>query len=90
MSDRLTRLQRHLGLRVKELRVAKGLTQEAFAARVDMLTPNYARIEQGRQNLTLDTLVRVADALGVDVRDLFVTPSIGPSQRGRPKGEKAS
>jgi transcriptional regulator with XRE-family HTH domain len=51
-----------------------------------MLTPNYARIEQGRLNITLDTIVRVADALGVQIGELFAAPQIESAGRGRPKG----
>jgi len=45
----------------------------------------YARIEQGRQNATVDTLVRIARALGVPVSDLFITPSSPRAKPGRPR-----
>ncbi|MCC6555979.1 MAG: helix-turn-helix transcriptional regulator, partial [Polyangiaceae bacterium] len=67
---------RTLGKRIGELRRARGLTQEQAAERLGMLAPNFARIEQGRQNVTVDTLVRIATMLGEDVvvRDLFDPP----------------
>ena len=65
---------RDLGLRVRELRRQRDLTQEALAEKLGMLSPNYARIEQGRSNVTIDTLVRVATALGVEVGALFKAP----------------
>ena len=79
---------RGLGLRIGELRRARGLTQEGAAAELGMLAPNYARIEQGRQNVTVDTLVRIAKALGVGVPELFAQPAARKSPPGRPrKGE---
>jgi hypothetical protein len=38
---------------------AGGLTQEQTAEQLGMLAANYARVEQGRANVTVDTLVRV-------------------------------
>lgn len=79
---------RDLGFRVRELRRERGLTQEAFAEKLQMLTPNYARIEQGRANVTVDTLARVARALGVEVVDLFRRPKDRNVKPGRPPTKK--
>jgi transcriptional regulator with XRE-family HTH domain len=62
---------REIGLRIREVRRSRGLTQEQAAERLGMLAPNYARIEQGRANVTVDTLVRVATTLSVPVAALF-------------------
>lgn len=75
-----------LGRRIAELRRAQGMTQEQAAARLRMLAPNYARIEQGRQNVTVSTLVRMANFLDVLVSDLFAAPASSHASRpGRPK-----
>jgi hypothetical protein len=42
-------------------------------------------IEQGRMNVTIDTLVRIANALGVALVDLFQTPRPEKVVRGRPR-----
>ena len=83
-------VQRDLGLRAKELRALRGWTQEQMAERLGMLTPNYARIEQGRVNATIDTIVRVANALEVPVRELFKAPRARQVRPGRPRGPKRS
>ena len=77
-----------MGQRAAELRRARGLTQEALAEKLGMLAPNYARIEQGRQNVTLDTLVRVAKALAVPLADLFRSPKMAKPAPGRPSAVK--
>lgn len=52
------------------LRIAKGLTQEELAERSGLKQPNIARMETGKATPTLDTLRRVAAAMGyrLDVR----------------------
>jgi transcriptional regulator with XRE-family HTH domain len=74
-----------LGLRMRELRQENGLTQEQAAERLGMLAPNYARIEQGRMNVTVETLVRLADVFEVPVRALFENATFRETRRpGRP------
>lgn len=85
-----TELRRAVGLRIGEIRRSRGLTQEDAAERLGMLTPNYARIEQGRQNVTLDTIVRIAVALDVAVVSFFRKPRRRQAKRGRPKSTRAN
>ena len=60
------------GDNVRHYRHELALSQEqlAVAAGVDRKTIN--RIEQGVHSVRLDNVWLIADALGVDVRDLFV------------------
>ena len=76
---------RDLGLRIRELRRRAGHTQETAAESLGMLTPNYARIEQGRVNVTVDTLVRIANTLSVPLADLFKAPKDRVVKAGRPR-----
>jgi transcriptional regulator with XRE-family HTH domain len=71
-------------MRMRELRRVRGLTQEQLASELDMLAPNYARVEQGRQNATVDTVVRVAQALEVSLAELFRLPRTRSIPPGRP------
>lgn len=50
---------------MRALREAQGLSQRALAERVKMERPNYARIEKGRVNVTVDTILRLCDGLDV-------------------------
>lgn len=76
---------RRLGQRIAELRRSRGLTQEAFAEKLGMLTPNFARIEQGRQNVTIDTLVRIGRALDVRIAELLRAPRAVAAPPARPR-----
>jgi transcriptional regulator with XRE-family HTH domain len=62
-----------LGQRIRELRVAKGLTQWEMAER-GLSYKYYQRIEAGKVNLTLNSLEKLATALDVAVGELFCFP----------------
>ncbi|MGO8998691.1 MAG: helix-turn-helix domain-containing protein [Polyangiaceae bacterium] len=76
---------RDVGRRVAELREERGLTQERFAEEVLKRSKGHVqRIEHGELNLTLRSLLHLADRLGVIVADLFVAPRSREIRRGRP------
>ena len=74
-----------MGLRVTELREARGWTQQQCAEELGMPLKNLQRIESGA-NLTIATLVRLANGLEVSVRVLFDEASTKRRGPGRPKG----
>ncbi|WP_411280351.1 helix-turn-helix domain-containing protein, partial [Gemmatimonas sp.] len=51
---------RAVARRIAEVRRLAGITQEALAEQLGIALKNVQRIESGRQNLTLQTLARVA------------------------------
>ncbi len=53
-----------LGTLIKEARSDRGLTQKQLAGRLGTSQSAIARIEQGKQNLSLETIGRVGEALG--------------------------
>ncbi len=53
---------------LKQIRKKKGLTQQDIADATGMKTPNVTRIETMKHEASLDALVRIADALGYEVR----------------------
>ncbi len=79
-----------MGLRIRELRFEAGLTQEEIAAKLRVLTQNYAKIEQGRVNCTVESLRRIAAALGVEISELFTPPTITRAPPGRPRKRSES
>jgi transcriptional regulator with XRE-family HTH domain len=60
-----------LGNRIRVIRKAKGWTQEALGAKADISYKYVGEIERGQQNPSFDTLVKIADALAVELSDLF-------------------
>ena len=62
----------HLLTRLRELRAAHGLTQEAFAERSGISYKYYQAVEAGRKReLRLSTLERLASAFGLEVWQLL-------------------
>ena len=62
----------NLASNIKKLREAKGLSQEKLARLADVANNTLIKMESGEnQNPTLDTLKKVAKALGVSVDDLI-------------------
>lgn len=53
------------------MRLAKGLSQESLAERADLHRTYISSVERCERNITLDTVERVAAALGVDPIDLL-------------------
>jgi transcriptional regulator with XRE-family HTH domain len=60
-----------LGKQIRKLRQARGWTLEQAAEAMSMDATQLAKIEAGSLNVTLVTLVRIADGLGVKVGILF-------------------
>lgn len=79
-------LLRNIGLRLAELRERRRWSRETFAERLGVSTRYLARLEAGRQNLTVHRLAWLADHLGVRVVDLFAAPGIDAIRVGRPLG----
>ena len=79
-----------VGRRIAELRAGRGWTQDVFAERLKVSVDYVQRLERG-SNLTIRSLVQIADKLTVQVIDLFAAPtSTGRRRSGRPpKAEQA-
>ncbi|WP_411161141.1 helix-turn-helix domain-containing protein [Eggerthella lenta] len=53
------------------MRVGQGLSVRKFALMVEMDYSHISAIENGRANATVDSLYKIANGLGVSIRDLF-------------------
>ena len=63
--------KKKLGLKIKELRKRKGLTQEQLAELIDVEQNSISVIESGRNFPTLGTLEKIAQILEVNLSDFF-------------------
>ncbi len=83
------RVCRGIGRRIAELRKAKDMTQEQFSVLLGTSFQWVSQLEGGR-NMTVHSLVRVANALKVPLEDLLRYPSGPVSARtlGRPPKTK--
>ena len=86
VEDKATRAIQQIGKRIAELRRAAGWSQKDFAEVLNATVQWVSLVETGGQNLTVHTMVRLADKLGVDAIELWTSP--GPEvkpKRGRPR-----
>jgi transcriptional regulator with XRE-family HTH domain len=60
--------------RLRELRLANGLTLRQVAAHAHLDVSTLSRLESGKRRLTLDHLPPLADALGVSTDELLTPP----------------
>lgn len=63
-----------IGKKLKKAREKAELSQEDLGLRAKMTRTSYARIEKGQTNVTIDSLVRIADGLGLSVDIRFTRP----------------
>ena len=61
-----------LGRRIRAIRKAKNWTQEQLGSKADISYKFIGEIELGKQNPSFETLVKIADALEVELSDLFL------------------
>ena len=64
-------LKRLLGLRIAKLRKTKCFSQEKFAEKVGVSPRSISRIENGANYPLPDTLVKIADVLGLKPKNLY-------------------
>ena len=74
----LSTVLKQLGSRIKELRKGRRLSQEALAHRAGISRTYIGTIELGTKQATLATLVRISNALNLDLVELFLATKRAP------------
>lgn len=64
-------IEKRFGERVRELRQAKGLSQEELAFRAKVHRTYLGGIERGERNPALKNIVAIAKALDISLSELF-------------------
>lgn len=60
-----------IGASIRAARLRRGMSQAALADEIGMYRENYIRIEKGRVNLTVETMMRIAKGIGVELGVTF-------------------
>lgn len=68
----------YLGQRIREERKKLNLTQEKLSETINVTTTYIGQIERGERRPTLDTLIKISNALGVSI-DYLLRESITPA-----------
>ncbi|AQQ54041.1 helix-turn-helix domain-containing protein [Planococcus lenghuensis] len=66
------------GVRMKELRLKAGITQESLAIRAELDRSYVGAVERGEKNLSLLNIEKIANALDVDLSYLFEDERFAP------------
>lgn len=61
------------GKRVREVRKAKGISQEKLAELAGIDRSYMGNIERGEKNVTLVKVYDICDALNIEIQDLVIT-----------------
>jgi len=64
------------GQRVRDLRQARGLSQEELADAAGLHRTYVSSVERGQRNVGLDNILAIAVALGVPASELFVVETM--------------
>ena len=59
-----------IGMNIKDIREDKNISQQDLAAACNFEKSNMSRIEAGRTNLTIGSLLKICDALNVKLIDI--------------------
>lgn len=62
-------IKKLMGKRIQEIRKKKGFTQEQVAEKMDISSKYLSSIERGKENMTLNTILSLSDALDVPLND---------------------
>lgn len=60
-----------LGYKIRLTRMEKKITQEALAFETTLAAPYIGQVERGKANISVNKLEMIANALNVEVRELF-------------------
>ena len=61
---------------ILDLPVSKEITQQELAERTNISVPYISQIENSRRNISLETFVKIVDALEVSLSDFFLPYSV--------------
>ena len=68
---RLKELLTNIGKRVKQLREERGLTQEELSFGANIHRTQISRIENGENNLSMSSIIRLVDYFQIEFPDFF-------------------
>lgn len=63
-------LLKKLGLKIKQIRIEKGISQLALGIEIEVEKSNVSRMESGRVNPRIYTLYKVSKALNIPLSEL--------------------
>jgi transcriptional regulator with XRE-family HTH domain len=69
----MMQLQEKIVERIAELRKNKKLSQQKFSYEAEIERSYLTHVEKGRKNISIETLAKITNALGISLKDFFDT-----------------
>ena len=66
------KINQQLGAKIQRVRKSNRMTQEDLASRIGVQTATISNIEGGKTDTSVYTVYKIAQALRVHIRDLFI------------------
>jgi transcriptional regulator with XRE-family HTH domain len=67
----MDKIKENIGLRIKELRLKTGISQEELALRADLDRTYINSVENGKRNISIVNIERIALALNSSIKAFF-------------------
>ena len=64
-------IRHQIGLRIKEIRRLKKLTQETCALNADIDRTYWASVELGKRNISIVNIKKICDSFGMSLKEFF-------------------
>lgn len=64
-------IRKNIGLRIRELRLNKGMSQEKLALKIEMDRSYFASVENGNRNISIVNLYKIVNGLEVTMEEFF-------------------
>ena len=68
-----------IGERIAQLRKAKKLSQQKFSYEAEIERSYLTHVEKGRKNISIETLIKITDALEISLKEFFSTMDFSKS-----------
>ena len=63
--------KKKFGDRIRKLRLEANLSQEKFALLIDMDRTYLASVENGKRNISLENIAKIANGFNITIEELF-------------------
>ena len=64
-------IKHQIGLRIREIRQSKKMTQEMCALSIDMDRTYWASVELGKRNISIVNIKKICDCFGMSLKAFF-------------------
>ena len=68
----MSQASKKLGLKIRSFRTELSMTQAQFAKKLKVDTAHLSNLENGNKNPTIDTIEKMAKALGASIEEIIV------------------